>query len=1091
MQLTLGQVIDRTGTISGRQVLQLAGGQSLAKATLALEGDADRLPVVWWEPGRAPPDGARVRIKGRVKAFNGKAEIHAHETVVERAGAANGPLAAIAAFYLGCIEAEAAGSLRLKPGDNRHIVLRDAASPLHEARRFSEGSAHRAWLQARRKAVGETLLAGWPLVVGADPDTGKGALVATPLLISEVELGSSDGEWWIQRLGAGADLNAFALELLIPDRAARQELMAAVEASVEVEEAATSAARSDAILRVLREEGIAGLEALDPAALSAPEAGKGIHNSGVVMATTGSARAIRNLVQDLEELANYPELLSKGPAAVLLGQTPAPEVPLPAAHPAIALSTLHQDQTVHAAMVNDFTVVTGPPGTGKSQVLVNVVAAAVAKGETVLLASKNNRAVDVVVDRLRSASPNAVVIRAGHAGQRNEVAGYIADILSKQPRNADSAGARQAWATVEKSLQGIYGSLNERRRIDAELADLEAKLQAALNRLPSGAKAGVAISGLDAALADARKALDAFGDPLWLFGRWRRHRRRLENARHALGRVGTALKTSHLELEQCLSSVADRPKRTLAPRKAFRAIEQTASEVRIIAEHRRQIEELRARLAALVSEHELDDRLNALRKDRLDAGTKRLDARWAELQHENPSARAAAARLAEAIERMPSWPQRALTEVFLAIPEALPALPVWAVTNLSARTNLPLQAGLFDLVVIDEASQCDAASALPLLVRGKRALIIGDQKQLIHITSLSRAREQVIARKRGLTDRQAAEFSYRDRSCFGLASSRVLGTPIFLDLHFRSHPGIVGFSNEQFYGGRLELCSEAAPPEGLRAIQWIRVSGNSARGTGGRSRVNAQEARRVVQAIVRGLPTYKGLACSVGVVTPYGAQVERISALLSKAVHAEDLKSLKVATAHRFQGDERDVMYFSPVIDRSMSAREVRFAANPNLINVALTRARRRLIIVGDPDACLAHDNALRELANYSLRLDAAGFDSPLELDLHNALLNRGVAARTGVVVGRHRLDLAVERDDMRLDIECDGAAFHTDRQKDAARDRAVEAEGWKVMRFSGRALSHDIEACVAAIIARLALETATGLQSASASPPQADGWTA
>ena len=278
-------------------------------------------------------------------------------------------------------------------------------------------------------------------------------------------------------------------------------------------------------------------------------------------------------------------------------------------------------------------------------------------------------------------------------------------------------------------------------------------------------------------------------------------------------------------------------------------------------------------------------------------------------------------------------------------------------------------------------------------------------------------------------------------------------------------------ANERFYGGRLELCSAAAPPEGLRAVQWIRVAGKSEKGPGGRSRVNAAEAQRIVQAIVRGLPTYKGLECSIGIVTPYGAQARRIETLLSDVLDPDDLASLKVVTAHRFQGDERDIMYFSPVIDRSMAAREVRFAANPNLVNVALTRARRRLIIVGDPDACLAHDNALHGLANYALRLDASGFDSPLELALHEALLKRGVAARTGVVVGKHRLDLAVERDGVRLDIECDGAAFHTDHERDSARDHAVEAQGWTVMRFSGRALSRDLDACVDAIVDRLSAD--------------------
>ena len=232
---------------------------------------------------------------------------------------------------------------------------------------------------------------------------------------------------------------------------------------------------------------------------------------------------------------------------------------------------------------------------------------------------------------------------------------------------------------------------------------------------------------------------------------------------------------------------------------------------------------------------------------------------------------------------------------------------------------------------------------------------------------------------------------------------------------------------------------------------------------------SSKRSRWVAQAIVRGLPTYKGLECSVGIVTPYGAQAQHIEALLANALDPGNLASLKIATAHRFQGDERDIMYFSPVIDRSMTARDVRFAANPNLINVALTRARRRLIIVGDPDACLAHDNALRDLATYTLRLEAAGFDSPLELGLHEALLKRGIAARTGVVVGHHRLDLAIEHDGVRLDIECDGAAFHTDYEKDAARDHAVQAEGWSVMRFSGRALSRDLDACVEEIVDRLA----------------------
>ena len=66
--------------------------------------------------------------------------------------------------------------------------------------------------------------------------------------------------------------------------------------------------------------------------------------------------------------------------------------------------------------------------------------------------------------------------------------------------------------------------------------------------------------------------------------------------------------------------------------------------------------------------------------------------------------------------------------------------PCWAVTSLAARGRVPFTAGHFDLVVIDEASQCDIASALPLLFRAKRSVIIGDPQQLRHITALTRSK---------------------------------------------------------------------------------------------------------------------------------------------------------------------------------------------------------------------------------------------------------------------------------------------------------------------------------------------------------------
>ena len=1071
MQLTEDQTVDATGTICNRQLSELSGGHTQARATLVMEDGNRHLPVVWWDHGSAPPDGSRVRIRGRIKTFREEIELHADDTRVDRTGGGkDGSLSSVAAFYRACVEAEAASQLRLRPGDSKHIVLDDTASPVHDTLSFTEASPHHAWFEAHKKTVGEDLLAGWPLVVGSAPGARGHNLVASPLLIAQAELEVSDGTWTLRTPGAGIDLNPFALELLGFKEETRDEVAAEVDARVEVEESGTPTRRVCAILEALEDQGIEGLKDLDPATLSPAPNRKGIHNAGVVMTASASTHVVRSLIADLEHIANYPEMLSSGPAAVFLDQAPIPDVPLPEPHPTIAHTSLYQDKTVHSAMVNNFTVVTGPPGTGKSQVLVNVVAAAVAQGDTVLFASKNNRAVDVVVNRLGAISPGSIVIRAGTAAKRSKMADSIVRNLSPGPRNVDSVGARDAWKTVERSLVLLYRSLRERHTLEADLGACESALKAILDQLSSGTRTELDFPQLDAALADACRALDAFGNRLWWFDRRRRHRRRLAHARQALHRVSDILGMHRADIEACLNDVAERPVRTLAPRHAFRKDEQVARALLKSADHRRRIHEIRARLSALPDEHEFEDRLHELRDVRDNVGKWLLDARWNEVRHDDPQARKAAFGLADCIERISTKSRDARREAFLVLPGALPALPVWAVSNMSARTNLPLIPGLFDLVVIDEASQCDIASALPLLVRGKRALIIGDRQQLVHITSLHPARERIIARESGLTDAQALEFSYTDKSCFALAATRVSRNPIFLNLHFRSHPAIIGFSNRHFYGGRLKLCSYAAVPEGMRAVQWVRVLGECTRGPDGQSRMNEVEAQGIVQAVVADLATYEN-RYSVGIVTPFVAQARHIKELLEERLSSDEREIPVTATAHRFQGDERDVMYFSPVIDRRLSASQVRFAANPNLVNVAITRARQRLVIVGDPDACRAHDNTLCALADYVLRLQESGFQSPLELDLSDALRKEGIVAQADVAIRGHRLGLAVEHNGIRLDIECDGAPFPADEDGNAARDQAVEAAGWSVMRFSGRALGPDnLDTCVKAILDRIAV---------------------
>src|SRR5215472_14829216 len=170
-------------------------------------------------------------------------------------------------------------------------------------------------------------------------------------------------------------------------------------------------------------------------------------------------------------------------------------------------------------------------------------------------------------------------------------------------------------------------------------------------------------------------------------------------------------------------------------------------------------------------------------------------------------------------------------------PKVAKILPCWSVTSLSARGRLPFEAGLFDLVVIDEASQCDIASALPLLYRARRAVIIGDPLQLKHVSTVAPQQDRLMLSAHGLAEGGAA-WAYSVNSLFDLACSLCRHEDIVnLRDHHRSHRDIIGFSNRHFYRGTLRIATNhealKRPHRAGPAVRWIDVRGKVMRPAGG------------------------------------------------------------------------------------------------------------------------------------------------------------------------------------------------------------------------------------------------------------------
>lgn len=395
-------------------------------------------------------------------------------------------------------------------------------------------------------------------------------------------------------------------------------------------------------------------------------------------------------------------------------------------------------------------------------------------------------------------------------------------------------------------------------------------------------------------------------------------------------------------------------------------------------------------------------------------------------------------------------------------PEVLKAFPVWVTTNLSTEKSIPFCPGAFDYLVIDEASQCDIPSALPLMYRAKNVVILGDPYQLKHICTLTTQLDQCLAAKSRVMSLWQ-EMSYRDVSLFDLGARRANESGrevLWLLEHYRSRREIIGFSNDRFYENRLVIYTEEGPvPEGLPyGLHWDEVQFSA-----GSDKTNVDEADRIESRIkaIREHPEGEGL--SIGVVTPFRRQANLLDERLAYL-------GVVVGTAHRYQGDEKDIIFFSTVINPKTGDRTIGWInKTENLVNVAVTRARKGLVIVGSAEQCMRLDGILKDLARHvryeNLRGPAGKeedrLQSPAERILYYALSARGLRPIPQYPSKGCLIDLAVIGGSKRFAIEVDGELYHRGREKtenDREREVRLQKAGWRTMRFTGRQVYREVE---------------------------------
>lgn len=428
------------------------------------------------------------------------------------------------------------------------------------------------------------------------------------------------------------------------------------------------------------------------------------------------------------------------------------------------------------------------------------------------------------------------------------------------------------------------------------------------------------------------------------------------------------------------------------------------------------------------------------------------------------------------------WAHKHLSAAQESLREAKNAVPVWIMPlHRAAQMFSDPKAGMFDVVIFDEASQCDIRG-LTIGYLGKKLLVVGDPDQ-ISPAGIFQDQERVYE----LISRFLHDIPHKDNfsmtsSLFGLAQIRIPNM-IQLNEHFRCVPEIIAFSNHHIYEGKLKPLRHPHPKGLLKpALAPILVEGGYQNTN---NKVNEPEAKAIVEKIAECLedPNYQqrpdGHLCTFGVISLLAEdQAKYIKELLLRhpkiGEKVIEERNIVCGDAYAFQGDERDVMFLSMVkaLDPNNPNDTVKALADKGVaqrFNVAATRGRDQVFLYHSiPVQEFRNQNDWRykilnwyynpkteelEAGRKTLKKEFdSGRASQFSFDVGNILIDRGYQVLPEYPVIGYRIDLVVQGENARLAVECDGDQYHTleNWEEDQVRERQLLRAGWEFWRVSG-----------------------------------------
>lgn len=426
--------------------------------------------------------------------------------------------------------------------------------------------------------------------------------------------------------------------------------------------------------------------------------------------------------------------------------------------------------------------------------------------------------------------------------------------------------------------------------------------------------------------------------------------------------------------------------------------------------------------------------------------------------------------------------------------ELFDSVKIWMLTPEVVSELIPLQQGIFDLVIFDEASQMFVEKGIPSIFRAKKVVIAGDSKQLRPTRLFSGRFEE---NPEEMEEEEETVEALEEKSLLDLA--RYKYDNIMLKYHYRSkYEELIAFSNHAFYKGQLlvspnAIASEKSPIE-VHKVQdgiWTNTA-------------NKKEAQYCVQLVKKILKERKNNE-TIGIITFNSHQHDMVEDCLdlecmrdkefesalalerNRVENGEDI-SLFVKNIENVQGDERDIIIFSVGFAKNQDGKIYRNygwlnnEGGENRLNVAISRAKSKIHIVTSVQPAelivddLKHEGPklLRKYLEYCFAIDSDNLENarnilsnlsaktvtfasqPSATEFKDSvckfLQEKGYTVEQNVGIGGYSIDIAIKKGkDFVLGIECDSSLYNNKtqtRERDFHRQKFLESRGWTVYRL-------------------------------------------